>query len=88
MVGVQLDGAQTVSQSFVGPPLGGFLFGLANAVPFLVDAVSFLASSALIAAIGGSFAPERPAGAARSSLRADIAEAARALAGALRRPRR
>jgi MFS family permease len=56
----QLYGAQTVSQNFLGPPAGGFLFGLASAVPFLVDAVSFLASSGLIAAIGGSFAPERP----------------------------
>jgi MFS family permease len=73
----QLYGAQTVCQNFVGPPAGGFLFGVANSVPFLVDAVSFLASSTLIAAIGGRFAPERPAGAARPSLRAEIAEGLR-----------
>jgi MFS family permease len=75
----QLYGAQTVSQNFLGPPAGGFLFGLASAVPFLVDAVSFLASSGLIAAIGGSFAPERPQG-TRTSLRAEIAEGLRWLA--------
>jgi hypothetical protein len=43
-------------------------------VPFVVDAVSFTASSALIAAIPGRFASERPAGTGRSSLRADIAQ--------------
>lgn len=88
----QLYGAQTVTQNFLGPPAGGFLFGVANAVPFLVDAVSFAASSALIAAIGGSFAPGRagttpPTGDApqieggpRASLRAEIAEGLRWLA--------
>jgi MFS family permease len=73
----QLYGAQTVSQNFLGPPTGGFLFGLAHSVPFLVDSVSFLASSGLIWAIKGEFAPERPAGAARPSLRAEIAEGLR-----------
>lgn len=69
----RLFGAQQVSQQLAGPPLGGALFALTRAVPFVVDAVSFAASSALIAAIPGRFASERPAGAGRSSLRADIA---------------
>ncbi|HZD74119.1 MAG TPA: MFS transporter [Actinomycetota bacterium] len=73
----QLYGAQMVSQNFLGPPAGGFLFGLANAVPFLVDAVSFLASSAMIAAISGRFAPQRPPGSGRPSLRAEIGEGLR-----------
>jgi MFS family permease len=74
----QLYGAQTISETFVGPPAGGALFALAAPAPFLVDAVSFAASSALIATIGGDFTPRRPVGAAagrpRASLRADIAE--------------
>jgi MFS family permease len=73
----QLYGAQMVGQNFLGPPAGGFLSGLANAVPFLVDALSFLASSALIASIGGGFAPERPPGTGRPSLRAEIGEGLR-----------
>jgi MFS family permease len=73
----QLYGAQTVAQEFAGPPAGGFLFGLAPAVPFLLDAVSFGLSSALIAAIRGSFAPPRCAGAPRSGLRVEIAEGLR-----------
>src|SRR6266511_2217802 len=77
----QLYGAQTVSQNFAGPPAGGALFALAASVPFLADAVSFAASSTLIATIRGSFAPQRPVGTAaeepRASLRADIAEGLR-----------
>jgi MFS family permease len=81
----QLYGAQTVSQNFIGPPAGGFLFSLASAVPFLVDAVSFLASSALIASIDGDFAPRRAdgggAGGARTTLLAEIGEGLRWLRG-------
>jgi MFS family permease len=73
----QLYGAQTVSQRFVGPPAGGFLFALAAWVPFLVDAVSFAASATLIATIRGSFAPRRAADRPRASLRAEIAEGLR-----------
>jgi MFS family permease len=81
----QLYGAQTVGQNFAGPPAGGALFALAASVPFLADAVSFAASSTLIATIRGSFAPQRPVGAAaeepRASLRTDIAEGLRWLVG-------
>jgi len=81
----QLYGAQTVGQNFAGPPAGGALFALAASVPFLADAVSFAASSTLIATIRGSFAPQRPVGTAaeepRASLRADIAEGLRWLVG-------
>jgi MFS family permease len=81
----QLYGAQTVGQNFAGPPAGGALFALAASVPFLADAVSFAASSLLIATIRGSFAPQRPVGTAaeepRASLRADIAEGLRWLVG-------
>ncbi len=77
----QLYGAQTVSQNFVGPPAGGFLFALAASVPFLADAASFAVSSALIAAIRGRFAPERAAEAPRLGLWVDIAEGLRWLLG-------
>src|SRR6266498_1465985 len=77
----QLYGAQTVSQNFAGPPAGGFLFALAAWVPFLVDAVSFAASSALIALIRGNFAPERSVDVPRIGLWAEIAEGLRWLLG-------
>jgi MFS family permease len=76
-------GTQTVGQSFVGPPLGGLLFGVARWLPFGADALSFLASSALVGTLKGRFEPaaepdERPT---RRSIRAEIVEGLRWLAG-------
>ena len=64
----------TVLNQFVAKPLGAWLFVVAAAVPFGVNALSFAASAALIAGIGTLPAPEvRP----HRSLRADIAEGVR-----------
>ena len=41
---VSVQGARTATASLVGPPLGGALFGLGRAVPFVVDAVSYACS--------------------------------------------
>lgn len=49
---------QAASMNFIGPGLGGLLFGFARWLPFLIDAVSFLLASALVARIaGGGQAP-------------------------------
>ncbi|HEX6678866.1 MAG TPA: MFS transporter [Actinomycetes bacterium] len=77
----QLFGVQQVTQQLAGPPLGGLLLALARPVPFLADAVSFGASSALVAAIGGRFGRERAAGAPRTGLRAEVVEGVRWLLG-------
>lgn len=37
--------ARRTSASLVGPPLGGLLFGIDRALPFIVDAVSYLVSA-------------------------------------------
>jgi hypothetical protein len=50
------------------------LFSLASWVPFLVDALSFAASSALVAAVRGNFKPQGAADASRAGLRAEIAQ--------------
>jgi Na+/melibiose symporter-like transporter len=77
----QLGAVMTVSQQMVGPAAGGATFSLAAAVPFAADAVSFLASSALIAGIRGRFHPEAgPGPRRRRSLRAEIGEGLRWLA--------
>jgi MFS family permease len=73
----RLLGVQTVGAQLSGPPLGGLLFSLANAVPFLADAVSFGASSVLIASIRGRFGSGRKAGVPPVSIRAGIAESLR-----------
>ena len=55
----QLGAAMMVTQEMAGPAVGGAVFAVAAAVPFAADAVSFGASSALIASIRGSFKPLR-----------------------------
>jgi MFS family permease len=77
----RLLGAQIVTNDLAAPPLGGLLFATAAAVPFLLNAGSFMAAAILMAALPGRFRVERPLGAERASLPADIAEGVRWLAG-------
>jgi MFS family permease len=51
--------ARTYSASLAGPALGGLLFGLARAVPFLADAVSYGISFGTVSRIRGRFRPEK-----------------------------
>ena len=73
----RLYAAEIVSNQLAGPPLGGFLFGVAVAVPFLLDAGTYAAAAALILALRGEFRPERPEGAAPTTLVAEIGEGLR-----------
>ena len=50
-----LYGSQTLVQRFVGPPLGGWLFGLAIWAPLGIDALSFLLSGLVVLTL-----PRRP----------------------------
>jgi MFS family permease len=69
-------GANIVTTELAGPPLGSFLFAIAAAIPFVVDAGSFAGSVLLLLLIRGMFRPQRAAG-ARPSIRREIAEGAR-----------
>ena len=53
----QMWGAEMVMNSFVGPPLAGFLLAIAFALPFFVDAGSFAVAAALVFVISGEFKP-------------------------------
>lgn len=53
----RLIGAEIVANQFAGPPLGAFLFGLAAASPFLLDAATFAVAAVLLVALKGSFRP-------------------------------
>ena len=80
----RLVGTQVVAQELAGPPAGGFLFSVATWIPFAVDAVSFAAGSALVAAIRGRFGPaaaELGDTGRRTTLLAEIAEGLRWLVG-------
>jgi hypothetical protein len=63
----------------VGPTLGGALSGLARGLPFLVDAVSYVLSTASLLAMRTPFQQAREPD--RSSLRARLAEGVRFLWG-------
>jgi len=79
----RLMAGEIVTNQFLGPPLGGFLFGLGAAVPILLDAGTFAISAGLIASLGGLVATQRPSGdrAARRPMRAEIGEGLRWLRG-------
>lgn len=51
--------ARQYASSLAGPALGGALFALGSAVPFLADSVSYLASAGTVSRIHGKFKPER-----------------------------
>ncbi len=47
--------AEFVSNSFIGPPLGGILIGIGFAVPFFFDAGSFAIAAGLVFLVAGQF---------------------------------
>jgi MFS family permease len=51
--------ARSYAASLVGPAIGGALFGLGRAIPFVADSVSYLASVGTVSRIRGRFRPER-----------------------------
>lgn len=74
----RLFAAEIVTNQFLGPPLGGFLFGIGAALPILLDAGTYAVSAALILAIPGAYAAQRAAGTgARRRMRTEIAEGLR-----------
>ena len=73
----QLAGALTVTNQFIGPPLGGWLFALAAALPFLLGAGGLAGAAALILALRGSFQATTVDDAPRTSIRSEVAEGLR-----------
>jgi predicted MFS family arabinose efflux permease len=67
------------ASSIVGPPLGGLLFAIARALPFLADAVSYAFSATATLLTRARFQPERTE--ARGSLVADLTSGLRWLWG-------
>jgi MFS family permease len=68
----RLSGVRTVASQFVGPPLSGFLFATALALPFLFGAGGLAAAAALIVALRGTFRVARAENAPPANLRAEI----------------
>lgn len=72
---VAYNQARTQGADLVGQPLGGALFAVAPALPFAVDAITYLVSGGAVAAIRSRLQGERAASTDR--LRAQIAEGIR-----------
>ena len=53
--------ARSYAANLAGPALGGALFGLGAAVPFVGDAISYLVSCGTVSRIRGRFTPDRQA---------------------------
>ncbi len=70
----RLFAAELVTNQFAGGPIGGALFAVAAAIPFLLDAGTFAASAALILALRGRFRPTRPEGSTSAGLVGEITE--------------
>jgi len=67
--------ARTFGAALAGPALGGVLFGLGRAVPFLADAVSYAVSFGTVRRIRGRFRPEQAA--ERKALWREVADGLR-----------
>lgn len=70
----RLWGAEMIMNSFVGPPLGGFLLAVAFALPFFLDAGTFAVAAAMAAFLTGSFRPVGGESAPARSFIADLKE--------------
>lgn len=73
----RLYAVELVNNQFAGPPLGGFLFGVAAAFPFLLGAGAFAASAAMVLSLRGSFRPAKEEGAPPTTLLYEIGEGLR-----------
>ncbi|MEX0699989.1 MAG: MFS transporter [Acidimicrobiia bacterium] len=70
----RLWGAEMLMNSFVGPPLGGFLLAVVFSLPFFVDAGTFAVAAAMAALLTGSFRPAGGENAPARSFTADLKE--------------
>src|SRR5262245_21626328 len=63
----QVQAAEVVGQSFLGPMAGGFTFAVFAAFPFLLNSVGFAGAAVLLAGIAGSHRPARVPGPRRAA---------------------
>jgi MFS family permease len=58
----RLGSTQLAMNDLVGPPIGGFLFGVAIAIPFGLDAASFAVAALVMAFMTGDYRSHAPPG--------------------------
>ncbi len=77
----RLSAALTVTNQFVGPPLGGALFAVAVALPFLVGGGGLAAAAAILLTLRGTFRAPAEGRIGGAGLRAEVGEGIRWLWG-------
>ncbi len=75
----RLGSTELAMNDLVGPPVGGLLFGLAIALPFGIDALTFAAAALVMGFMSGSYKPAAAATVSEDqpSMRASLAEGIR-----------
>jgi MFS family permease len=66
--------AESLTNSFIGPPLGSLIIGIAVFLPFFFDAASFFVAVALIATLSGSFKPVQESPKEKINFKVEIKE--------------
>ncbi len=83
----KLQATEIVGQTFLGGPVGSLTFALFAAFPFLIDSVAFALGAVLLAALPGSYRPQRrdsgvaAGSSAAAGVRADIVQGIRWVRG-------
>jgi MFS family permease len=68
---------QLVTNEIVGSPIGGILFAIGAAIPFMIDGATYLLGALLLATVRSDLRPRSVDGPRRSTLRADVLEGLR-----------
>jgi MFS family permease len=68
----RLWSAESLTNTFIGPPIGSFLVAIAIFLPFWIDAASFFIAAAVIASSAGSFAPTNEGKSEKINFKAEI----------------
>ncbi|MBE1574561.1 MFS transporter [Amycolatopsis roodepoortensis] len=77
----RLYAGTTLAHGMLSGPLSGFLFGVAASIPFYVNAGTYAVSALLLGLIAGAYRSRPVEPAARRSMRSEVAEGFRWLAG-------
>jgi MFS family permease len=73
----RLSGTMSVTNQFIGLPLGGLLFSKAAAIPFTLGAGSLAIAAGILTTLRGSFRPGRAVGSPPANLWTEIGEGVR-----------
>lgn len=69
-----LSSTELAANGLVGPPIGGLLFGVAMAMPFIIDAASFAGAALIMLLVSGTYTAANDESPRESTMRGDIVD--------------